>query len=689
MKIYFNLFLLVLIISCGKDSPVETPTPQIIKFSITFSNGSGGSVSIPGGSYETGTSVSVSATPDSEYVFVDWSNGSTQNPLSVTVTSNQSITANFEKRKYPLTVSITGSGTVSEEIISAGKTTTEYTSGSIIQLTATSDTGWEFTGWSGTVSSSENPIQLTVDESKTLEAVFGLISYNVIVNSSEGGSVSNNGGTYDHGTEVTITATPNQGYEFIGWEGNDSNSSSLIINIDSNVTVQALFNQLSLNLLNSSDLLNSFYNENGGKNTFSSDQVLALESLIFAFEDLEAGNLDNAKNRIDNVFSKIPISDDNWYDISNGTSHCESCSINIGSPVAYYGLRMLKQIIDLGNPEGLESLTMTVVVAKCAEVRRPTLSLSPETVNLSIKPEILANGGQILYASTALFRKWVQAITGGLKVNLKIYTLEQCTTVDYTDNGSTIVSYPDATSMIDAVPSDLAKETDFWWVIAPSGVPGDGSGYNRNFITGGMGGYGEGLPLFLSDDAWFTRKPEHMGNGTYHEIELKAYQPQWFQHEFMHHLYRNWGEFALEETGHQWFDRSTWPADFQGKWEPDYYAESITKRLLTANPSLADKLTALNNEPVNFNNIEPSILVGQYEREPVQNGYHEVEIIMNNGALSWKNASGVSWSLEIINGELWTGSDCGYGVKKLLVYLDPSMEVKSVYFMGEAYIRVN
>ena len=141
MKIYFNLFLLVLIISCGKESPVETPTPQIIKFSITFSSGSGGSVSIPGGSYETGTSVSVSATPDSEYVFVDWSNGSTQNPLSVTVTSNQSITANFEKRKYPLTISITGSGTVSEEIISAGKTTTEYTSGSIIQLTATSDTG--------------------------------------------------------------------------------------------------------------------------------------------------------------------------------------------------------------------------------------------------------------------------------------------------------------------------------------------------------------------------------------------------------------------------------------------------------------------------------------------------------------------------------------------------------------------
>ena len=151
---------------------METPTPQIIKFSITFSSGSGGSVSIPGGSYETGTNVSVTATPDSEYVFVNWSNGSTQNPLSVTVTSNQTLTANFEKRKYPLTMTVIGEGTVSEEIISSGRTTTEYTSGSIIQLTSVPSSGWGFSAWSGTISSTENPIQLTVDEAKSITSTF-------------------------------------------------------------------------------------------------------------------------------------------------------------------------------------------------------------------------------------------------------------------------------------------------------------------------------------------------------------------------------------------------------------------------------------------------------------------------------------------------------------------------------------
>ena len=88
---------------------------------------------------------------------------------------NQTITSNFEKRKYPLTVSITGSGTVSEKIISTGRTTTEYTSGSTIQLTATPSQGWSFLGWSGSVSSTENPIELSVNESKNVTSTFRLI----------------------------------------------------------------------------------------------------------------------------------------------------------------------------------------------------------------------------------------------------------------------------------------------------------------------------------------------------------------------------------------------------------------------------------------------------------------------------------------------------------------------------------
>ena len=169
-------FLFFITCSTEDATPLEsdnTPTVDpVISLTLTITSGVGGSVSSPGGSYTQGKSTSVTATPDPEYVFVNWSNGSTDNPLSVTVDTNQTITANFEKRKYPLTVSITGSGTVSEEIVSAGKSTTEYTSGSVIRLTANPLDEWVFTGWSGSVSSTDNPIELTVNESKTISVTF-------------------------------------------------------------------------------------------------------------------------------------------------------------------------------------------------------------------------------------------------------------------------------------------------------------------------------------------------------------------------------------------------------------------------------------------------------------------------------------------------------------------------------------
>ena len=169
-KLIFGFMLYTLFFSCGKENPVVAE--PVISFTLTVTSGVGGGVSSSGGSYTQGKSVSITATPDPEYIFVNWSNGSTDNPLSVTVNSNQTVTANFEKRKYPLTISITGSGTVSEEIISSGKSTTEYNSGSVIRLTANPSDEWVFMGWSGSVSSTENPLEITVDQSKILTAIF-------------------------------------------------------------------------------------------------------------------------------------------------------------------------------------------------------------------------------------------------------------------------------------------------------------------------------------------------------------------------------------------------------------------------------------------------------------------------------------------------------------------------------------
>lgn len=65
--------------------------------------------------------------------------------------------------------------------------------------------------------------------------------YVLTVTAGEGGSVSTQGGTYDEGTEITVTATPGNNFIFSSWEGNSSNESTITVTMNSNITLKALF----------------------------------------------------------------------------------------------------------------------------------------------------------------------------------------------------------------------------------------------------------------------------------------------------------------------------------------------------------------------------------------------------------------------------------------------------------------
>ena len=165
--------------SCSSPENEMDPTPvqpSTREYTLTVSSGTGGTVSTSGGTYEEGSTVNVTATPNSEYIFQNWSNGSTDNPLTVTVNQNITLTANFIKRKYPLTVNVQGEGTVREEIVSTGKSTpTEYNSGTTVLLTAVPNDGWEFSSWSGDVESSNSTITTLINEPKNINLTFSQI----------------------------------------------------------------------------------------------------------------------------------------------------------------------------------------------------------------------------------------------------------------------------------------------------------------------------------------------------------------------------------------------------------------------------------------------------------------------------------------------------------------------------------
>ena len=123
--------------------------------------------------YDSGTVVELTANPESEWIFSEWKGdlSGTENPKQITIDRPKEIIAVFVKKKYPLTIDLSGNGSVEEKIIKQGKSN-DYNSGTIVELKAIPESGHSFLKWSGDLSGSTNPVQITVDGPKTITAEF-------------------------------------------------------------------------------------------------------------------------------------------------------------------------------------------------------------------------------------------------------------------------------------------------------------------------------------------------------------------------------------------------------------------------------------------------------------------------------------------------------------------------------------
>jgi uncharacterized repeat protein (TIGR02543 family) len=236
----------------GADFASGAPTPRNTAsatvscqytLAVTASPLAGGTVgkSPDQASYTDGSVVQLTATPATGYHFTGWSgdaSGNT-NPLSVTMTGNKSITANFAPDQHTVTVTTVGSGSVGK---SPNQPTYDY--GSTVQLTATPATGWHFTGWSGDASGNTNPLNVSVDGDKNITATFAIDQQTLSVSTVGSGTVgkSPDQPTYDYGSTVQLTATPATGWHFTGWSGDASgNTNPLDVTMDANKNITATF----------------------------------------------------------------------------------------------------------------------------------------------------------------------------------------------------------------------------------------------------------------------------------------------------------------------------------------------------------------------------------------------------------------------------------------------------------------
>ena len=235
-KFLFLNLLIIFFSSCTKDFVLN----------VTVSPPLTGVVSPESGSYKDGSTVSIVATPNSEYDFVGWTGDETgsNNFLSFQMNSNKNIVAQFVKRKYSLTINTQGEGTVSEQLISSGKST-DYSSGSVIKLTANPSTGYYFSGWSGAITGDTNPIEVNIDRPKTITAKFEKKSYSLEIKIEGEGTVeeeivvTGKSTDYLYGTTVRLTPTPTEGWDFIKWKEDhtgEENPLEITISEPTNIT---------------------------------------------------------------------------------------------------------------------------------------------------------------------------------------------------------------------------------------------------------------------------------------------------------------------------------------------------------------------------------------------------------------------------------------------------------------------
>lgn len=138
--------------------------------------------------------------------------------------------------KYTLFASAGEGGSVSP-------TTESFNAGTLVSVTATPSAGYQFTSWSN--GSTANPVTVRLNTNVFITANFEVLinSYTITAIAGEGGSVSSQGGEYEEGTELTISATPDVGYRFVNWS-NGSSEPDITFTVNENINLEAIFEEL-------------------------------------------------------------------------------------------------------------------------------------------------------------------------------------------------------------------------------------------------------------------------------------------------------------------------------------------------------------------------------------------------------------------------------------------------------------
>jgi hypothetical protein len=224
---YYYTFMIKAVM--GSTQPMQQYT-----LTVQANNAAWGTVT-GGGTYYENTTATLTATPNTGYRFVRWSDNDLNATRIVTVTQNATYTAIFDTNFHTLTVTsnnddwgtVTGGGS--------------YQEGSQVTITATPTTGHRFVQWQDGDTNATRVVTVNFDVTYTATFEEVLEQYVITAFSSNPnfGTVTG-GGTYTVGSQVTLTATSAAGCRFVRW--NDGVTDSVrVITVTQDATYIATF----------------------------------------------------------------------------------------------------------------------------------------------------------------------------------------------------------------------------------------------------------------------------------------------------------------------------------------------------------------------------------------------------------------------------------------------------------------
>ena len=227
-----------------EDITVEAEFAEFVTYTLTYTAGPGGEVDgdSPQIVMEGEDGTEVTAVPDSGFFFVQWSDGSTDNPRAdLNVQEDITVEAEFAEIIVPYTLTYTAlaGGSIvgiSPQIVNEGADGTP--------VTPQPDPGFTFVQWSD--GSTDSPrTDTNVQADITVEAEFAeiIIPYTLTYTAGPGGSILGiSPQTVNEGADGSpVTPVPDPGFTFLQWSDGSTDSPRTDTNVQADITVEASF----------------------------------------------------------------------------------------------------------------------------------------------------------------------------------------------------------------------------------------------------------------------------------------------------------------------------------------------------------------------------------------------------------------------------------------------------------------